>query len=148
MNSLRIDTAIKPTSHLRRLLYVSLLSVLILLAWAADLYLWQYVIILLVTASAIVYLALSRPILLHLSQPPLSQQFDKGWLLLMRTGYGDALWQAELIEVYRYQTLIHFKFRIIEPYKKDWSATVFRDQMSIEQWRELNVLATVTHVQT
>ena len=94
------------------------------------------------------YLALSRPILLHLSQPPLSQSLDQGWQLLMRTSHGDALWQAELTEVHRYHTLVHLKFIVVEPYNKFWSVTVFRDQMNSEQWRELSVLAQVTHIQT
>ena len=148
MNSLRIDTAIKPSSYLRLRLYVTLASILIVLAWSAGLALWHYVVILIMTAMVVSYLALSRPILLHLSQPPLSQSLDQGWQLLMRTSHGDALWQAELTEVHRYHTLVHLKFIVIEPYNKFWSVTVFRDQMNSEQWRELSVLAQVTHIQT
>ncbi len=148
MNSLRIDTAVKPSSYLRLRLYATLVSIVIVLAWSAGLSLWHYVVILIVTAIVVSYLALSRPILLHLSQPPLSHSLNQGWQLLMRTSYGDALWQAELTEVHRYHTLIHLQFTVVEPYKKSWSVTVFRDQMSIEQWRELSILANVTHTQT
>lgn len=148
MTSLRIDTPIQPTSYLRLLLYAVLASILLLLAWSAGLLLWQYVFVLIVTALIISYLALSRPILLHISQPPLSQRLSQGWQLLMRTSHGDALWQADLIKVQRYQLLIHFQFRVVEPYRKLWSVTVYRDQMSCAQWQQLNILATVTHVQS
>ena len=148
MATLRIDTAIKPASYLRLLLYAVLAGVLLLLAWSADLSLWQYVVILIVTALVVSYLALSRPILLHLSQPPLSNSFKQGWQLLMRSSRSDALWQADLIKVQRYQLLIHFQFRVVEPYHKLYSVTVYRDQMSRAQWQQLNVLATVIHVQT
>lgn len=141
--SLRIDAPIKPTSHLRLLLYIGLTLALIVLAWQAPLRLWQYVMIMIVYAAVVCSVALLQPILLHLSQPPLSQPVDKGWQLLMRTARGDALWQAKLLKVHRYQLLIHFEFMVLEPYQKPLSVSVFRDQMSPEQWRELNVLATV-----
>lgn len=144
IKSLRIDTPIQPPSHLRTLLYVSLTSALILLAWLAALSLWQYVLILIVSGVVASYLALFRPILLHVSQPPLHQRLDKGWQLLMRSSHGDALWQADLVKVHRYQLFIHFEFTIIEPYQRSFSATVFRDQVSAEEWRELNILANVT----
>lgn len=141
--SLRIDTPIKPTSRLRLLLYLVLTLALIGLAWQASLLLWQYVAILLVYAAVVCYVALSQPILLHVSQPPMSQRVDRGWQLLMRTARGDALWQAKLLKVHRYQLLMHFEFMVLEPYQKPLSVSVFRDQMSREQWRQLNVLATV-----
>lgn len=147
MISLRIDAAIKPNSRLRFILYLSLAGVMTLLAWAADLSVGQYLVILIITALAVGYLALSRPILLHLSQPPISKRLNQGWQLLVRTNRGDALWQAELIEVYRYNSLIHLKFRITEPYHKPWSATVFRDQLTTVEWQKLNILASITYVQ-
>lgn len=148
MNSLRIDAAIKPSSYLRLLLYVALASIFILLAWLADLSLLQYIILLMIVALAVAYLALSRPILLHISQPPLSQRLNQGWQLLVRSGLGDTLWQAELITVRRYQLLIHLQFKIVEPYNKLFSVTIFRDQLDPLQWRALNVLSTVTHIQS
>lgn len=148
MTALRIDAAVKPSSHLRLLLYVTLIGTLILLAWFAQLFLWQYLVIAIVTALVISYLALSRPIVLHLSQPPLSQRLNQGWQLLMHTSRGDALWQAELIAVQRYQLLVHLQFKVVEPQSKLLSITIFRDQMNPTQWQALNILATVTHVQS
>lgn len=141
--SLRIDAPIQPTSRLRLLLYIILTLALIVLAWQATLLLWQYLMILIVYAAVVCYVALSQPILLHISQPPVSLRVDQGWQLLMRTARGDALWQAQLLKVHRYQLLIHFEFMVLEPYQKPLSVSVFRDQMSREHWRELNVLATV-----
>ena len=140
-NSLRIDAAIQPTSYLRLLLYSGLTTVMVVLAWLASLWLWQYVLILIVTAAVTIYLTLSRPILLHLSQPPLSQRIDQHWQLLLRTGRGDELWQAQLIAVSGYRWAISFEFNVIEPYQRSLSVTIFRDQVSPEQWRELNILA-------
>ena len=140
-NSLRIDTAIRPASYLRLLLYSGLTVVMVVLAWLASLLLWQYVLILIVTAAVIIYLTLSRPILLHLSQPPLSHRIDQHWQLLLRTGRGDELWQAQLIAVSGYRWAISFEFNVVEPYQRSLSVTIFRDQVSSEQWRELNVLA-------
>ncbi len=148
MSALRVDAAVKVSSHWRLLLYVTLLGALVLLTWFAGLSLWQYVVILIMTALVISYLALSRPIVLHLSQPPLSQRLNQSWQLLMRTSRGDALWQAELITVQRYSLLIHLQFRVVEPYNKVLSVTVFRDQLSPLQWQALNVLATVTYIQS
>ncbi|MDN5566810.1 MAG: hypothetical protein L0G25_08375 [Psychrobacter sp.] len=148
MTALRIDAAVKPSSHLRLLLYVTLIGTLILLAWFAQLFLWQYLVIAIVTALVVSYLALSRPIVLHLSQPPLSQRLNQGWQLLMHTSRGDALWQAELIAVQRYQLLVHLQFKVVEPQSKLLSITIFRDQMNPTQWQALNILATVTHVQS
>ena len=114
---------------------------MVVLAWLASLLLWQYVLILIVTATVIIYLTLSRPILLHLSQPPLSHRIDQHWQLLLRTGRGDELWQAQLIVVSGYRWAISFEFNVIEPYQRSLSVTIFRDQVSPEQWRELNILA-------
>ncbi|WP_350560039.1 hypothetical protein [Psychrobacter sp. CAL346-MNA-CIBAN-0220] len=143
MKSLRIDSPIKSTSHLCMLLYISLAGVIVILAWLAYLLLWQYVLILVVSTAVMISLALCRPLLLHLSQPPLNQRIDQHWQLLMRTSRGDTLWQADLVKVHRYHLFIHFEFMIIEPYQRSLSVTVFRDQVSIEQWRELNILANV-----
>jgi len=142
-NSLRIDTAIQPASYLRLLLYSGLTAVTVVLAWLASLLLWQYVLILIVTAAVTIYLTLSRPILLHLSQPPLSQRIDQHWQLLLRTGRSDELWLAQLIAVSRYRWAISFEFNVIEPRLRSLSVTIFRDQVSPEQWRELNILARV-----
>ncbi|HCT74441.1 MULTISPECIES: hypothetical protein [Psychrobacter] len=137
-NSLRIDTAIQPASYLRLLLYSGLTAVTVVLAWLASLLLWQYVLILIVTAAVTIYLTLSRPILLHLSQ-----RIDQHWQLLLRTGRGDELWLAQLIAVSRYRWAISFEFNVIEPRLRSLSVTIFRDQVSPEQWRELNILARV-----
>ncbi|MEJ6068067.1 hypothetical protein MT378_09990, partial [Psychrobacter sp. 16-Bac2893] len=69
LTSLRIDTAIKPISYLYLIFYIALSSIVMVLGALASLALWQYVVILLISAAVIGYLALSRPILLHLSQP-------------------------------------------------------------------------------
>lgn len=142
-HSLRIDTPIKPTSHLRSGLYATLIAVMGLLAWLAQLSLAQYVLLLITSAGVTCYLALTRPILLHLSQPPLQHRVDQYWQLLIRTSRDDALWQAHLSELHRYPLCIHFKFSIIEPYQRGLSVTIFRDQVSAEEWRKLNILATV-----
>lgn len=145
---LRIDTAIQPTSYLRVLFYIVLSVVMVVLAWLAALALWQYVLISIVAAAVSIYLILSRPVLLHLSQPPLSQRLDRQWQLLMRTGRGDELWQAQLKAVHRYQWVMSFEFIVIEPYQRPLSVTVFRDQVNSEQWRELNILANVSSTKT
>lgn len=142
-DTLRIDTAIKPVSSLRALLYVSLSSVLILLAWLAELALFQYVVILVIAVAVASYLMLSRPIVLHLSQPPLDQHANQGWQLLIRSSKGDALWQADLSAIQRYPWVISFEFTIVEPYQRSLSMVIFRDQVSHDQWRELSVLANV-----
>lgn len=148
ITSLRIDTAIKSASYLRTLLYLGLALIMLGLAWLAALALWQYVLILIVTAAVVSYLALSRPILLHLTQPPIDQRIDQYWQLMIRTSRGDELWQAQLLAVHRYHWAISFDFMITEPYQRPLSLTVFRDQVSLEQWRELNILANVSAVTT
>lgn len=142
--SLRIDTAIQPTSHLRLLLYMGLIGAMALLAWLASLDVWQYLIILIVAAAVTGYLILSRPALLHMSQPPLSQRVDKGWQLMIRTSRGDELWQANMVDVHNYRWAMSFEFNIVEPYQRSLSMKIFRDQVSVEQWRELNILANVS----
>ncbi len=139
--SLRIDAPIQPASCLRLLFYVFLASVMVILAGLASLALWQYVLIFVVTVAAVSYLALSRPILLHLSQPPLDKSIYQHWQLLMRSSRGDALWQAQLTAVSNYQWVICFSFMIKEPYQRPLSVAVFRDQVSAEHWRQLTILA-------
>ena len=139
--SLRIDAPIQPASYLRLLFYMLLASVMMILAGLASLALWQYVLIFVVTVAAISYLALSRPILLHLSQPPLDKSIYQHWQLLMRSSRGDALWQAQLTAVSNYQWVICFSFMIKEPYQRPLSVVVFRDQVSAEHWRQLTILA-------
>ena len=141
LTSLRIDTAIKAMSYWRMIFYSVLASVMITLAALASLSLWQYVFILIISAAIIIYLALSRPILLHISQPPLDKSIYRNWQLLVRIGLGDALWQAELNTLAHYRWVICFDFIIIEPYRRRLSVAVFRDQVSAEQWRELTILA-------
>ena len=139
--SLRIDAPIQPVSYLRLLFYMLLASVMMILAGLAFLALWQYVLIFVVTVAAVSYLALSRPILLHLSQPPLDKSIYQHWQLLMRSSRGDALWQAQLTAVSNYQWVICFSFMIKEPYQRPLSVAVFRDQVSAEHWRQLTILA-------
>lgn len=141
--SLRIDMPIKPSSRLRTALYASFITAMGLLAWLAQLSLAQYVLLLIVTAGVACYLALTRPILLHISQPPLQHRVDQHWQLLMRTSRDDALWQAHLSKLHRYPSCIHFEFSIIEPHQRALSVTIFRDQVTVQEWRQLNILATV-----
>lgn len=141
--SLRIDTAIQPTSYLRLLLYSGLTSAMVILAWFASLALWQSVVLLIVAAAETIYLTLSRPIPLHLSQPPLSQRVDRHWQLLIRTGHGDELWQAQLVAVHGYRWVMSLELVIVEPYKRPLSVTIFRDQVSANEWRELSILTKV-----
>ena len=143
MTSLRIDTAVQPASYIRLLLYAGLMSVMLILAWFASLAWWQYLLILMVSVGIVIYLRVSRPALSHLSQPPLSQRADKDWQLLIQTGRGDELWQARLLSIHHYQWVIHFEFDVIEPYQRSLPATIFRDQVSRDEWRELSVLASM-----
>ena len=121
---------------------------MLILAWFASLALWQYVLVLIVAAAVTIYLALSRPIVLHLSQPPLNHRIDKHWQLLIRTGRGDELWQAQLIAVHGYRWVMSIEFIIVEPYKRPLSVIIFRDQVSANQWRELRILANVSSDKT
>ena len=90
------------------------------------------------------YLALSRPIILHISQPPLSKDIYRDWQLLIRTGHGDALWQAQLKAVTQSRWVICFDFDIVEPYQRPLSIAIFRDQVNAEEWRKLTILANMT----
>ena len=146
LSSLRIDAPIQPASRIRLMFYLLLASALLILAALASLALWQYVLILIVSAAALSYLALSRPILLHLSQPPLNKSIYQHWQLLMRSSRGDNLWQAELVAVSSYSWVICFKFIVKEPYQRPVSVAIFRDQVSAEHWHELTILAnTISH---
>ena len=144
VTSLRIDAAIQPASYLRWLLYVGLTGIMIVLAWLAPLVLWQYILISIISLAVISYLMLSRQTVLHLSQPPLDQRIDKDWQLLIRTGRGDQLWQAQLTTVHRYQWLMVFEFEVVEPYQRSLSTTVFRDQVDSKQWREFSILTNMS----
>lgn len=144
MTSLRIDTAIKPVSYLQILFYIALSGIVILLAVLASLSLWQYVLILIVSVAVIGYLALSRPIILHISQPPLVKDIYRDWQLMIRMGRGDALWQAKLKAVTHYRWVICFNFNIVEPHQRPLSIAIFRDQVNAEEWRKLTVLANIT----
>ncbi|MDE4455401.1 hypothetical protein [Psychrobacter sp. DAB_AL62B] len=148
LTSLRIDTAIKAMSYLRMAFYSVLASAIIILAGLASLSLWQYVLMLIISAAVISYLALSQPILLHITQPPLDKSVYQNWQLLIRTGRGDALWQAELSTLNHYRWVICFDFIVIEPYQRRLSVAVFRDQVSAEQWRELTILANMISSKT
>lgn len=141
--SLRIDTAIKSISYLRVLLYIGLIGMIGLLAWLAKLLLWQYLIVLIISIAVAAYLALSRPKLLHLSQPPLGKPIDQEWQLLMGTGRGNELWLANLDKVQRYQWLLTFEFTTFEPFVRRLTVVIYRDQVSFEEWRQLNILANV-----
>ena len=144
LTSLRLDTAIKPVSYLQVLFYIALSGSIILLAMLASLSLWQYVLILIISVVVIGYLALSRPIILHISQPPLAKDIYRDWQLLIRTGRGDALWQAKLKAVTQSRWVICFEFNITEPYQRPLSVAIFRDQVNTEEWRKLTVLANMT----
>lgn len=144
LTSLRLDTAIKPVSYLQVLFYIALSGSIILLAMLASLSLWQYVLILIISVVVIGYLALSRPIILHISQPPLAKDIYRDWQLLIRTGRGDALWQAQLKAVTQSRWVICFEFNITEPYQRPLSVAIFRDQVNTEEWRKLTVLANMT----
>lgn len=139
----RLDSTVAPTSHLRMLLYSGFGCVFVVLAWFAGLSLWHYVLLLLVCGGVLSYLALSKPILLHLSQPPLDQRLDQGWQILMRRSRGDELWQARLNCARRYMFFVHLSFEVTTPHQRSVSLTIFRDQVSDETWRQLNVLASI-----
>ena len=144
LTSLRIDTDIKPVSYLQILFYIALSGSIILLAMLASLSLWQYVLILIISVAVVSYLALSRPIILHISQPPLGKDIYRDWQLLIRTGRGYALWQAQLKAVTQSSWVICFDFDIVEPYQRPLSVAIFRDQVNAEEWRKLTVLANMT----
>ena len=144
LTSLRLDTAIKPVSYLQVLFYIALSGSIILLAMLASLSLWQYVLILIISVAVIGYLALSRPIVSHISQPPLGKDVYHDWQLLIRTGRGDALWQAQLKAITQSRWVICFEFNITEPYQRPLSVAIFRDQVNTEEWRKLTVLANMT----
>lgn len=148
LTSLRLDTAIKPMSYLQILFYIALSGSIILLAMLASLSLWQYVLILIISVAIIGYLALSRPIILHISQPPLGKDIYRDWQLMIRTGRGDALWQAQLKAVTQSRWVICFDFDIVEPYERPLSIAIFRDQLNAEEWRKLTVLANMTAIKT
>src|SRR5690606_27647277 len=143
-----IDAPIQPVSRISLMFYRALASTLLTLAALATLALWQYVLILIVCAATLSYFALSRPILLHLSQPPLNKSIYQHWQLLMRSSRGDSLWQAELVAVGSYSWVICFKFIIKEPYQRPVSVAIFRDQVSAEQWRKLSILANSVSAKT
>ena len=148
LTSLRLDTAIKPMSYLQILFYIALSGSIILLAMLASLSLWQYVLILIISVAIIGYLALSRPIILHISQPPLGKDIYRDWQLMIRAGRGDALWQAQLKAVTQSRWVICFDFDIVEPYQRSLSIAIFRDQVNAEEWRKLTVLANMTAIKT
>ena len=146
LTSLRIDAPIQPVSRIRLMFHLVLATALLTLAALASLALWQYVLIFVVSVAVVSYLALSRPILMHLSQPPLNKSVYQHWQLLMRSSRGDSLWQAELVAVSSYSWVICFKFIIKEPYQRPVSVAIFRDQVSAEHWHELTILAnTISH---
>ena len=146
--SLRIDASVQTFSVMRTGLYAGIVALFIVLAWRAELSLLFYVLILVVSAGVFGYLALAPPILLHMSQPPLAQRVHKNWQLLLRTGRGDVLWQGDLIKTHRYHLCVHFEFMVREPYRRSLYVTIFRDQVSAEMWRKLNVLANVMPTST
>lgn len=139
----RLDSTVAPTSHLRMLLYSGFGGVFVVLTWLAGLSLWHYVLLLVVCGGVLSYLALSKPILLHLSQPPLDQRLDQGWQLLMRRTRGDELWQARLNCARRFMLFVHLGFEVTTPHQRSVSLIIFRDQVSDETWRQLNVLASI-----
>lgn len=141
--SLRIDTPVSLTSRMSTLIYISLVCVMSVLAWLAELSLWQYVLLLTIGVFVFGYVTLSKPILLHLTQPPVDQRVDRHWQLLLRTGRADELWQASLLSVHRYPLLIHLSFAVTTPYQRALTITIFHDQVSADQWRKLNMLACV-----
>ncbi|WP_435979083.1 hypothetical protein [Psychrobacter sp. DM4] len=140
---LRIDTKVSATSRISMLLYIALTLTMLVLAWLAQLSLWQYILIMTISVFAFGYITLSKPIVLHLTQPPLDQRIDRHWQLLLRMGRGDELWQAGLIDAHRYPLLIHFDFMVTSPYQRTLSITIFRDQVSTDDWRKLNILASI-----
>lgn len=148
LTSLRIDTAIKPISYLQMLFYIALSISIILLAVLTSLSLLQYIFILIISVAVIGYLALSRPIVLHISQPPLGKDVYHDWQLLIRTGRGDGLWQAKLKAVTYYRWVICFDFDIVEPHQRPLSIAIFRDQINAEEWRKLTVLANMVQSKT
>ncbi len=141
--ALRIDTKVSATSRISMLLYIALTLTMLVLAWLAQLSLWQYILIMTISVFAFGYITLSKPIVLHLTQPPLDQRIDRHWQLLLRMGRGDELWQAGLIDAHRYPLLIHFDFMVTSPYQRTLSITIFRDQVSTDDWRKLNILASI-----
>ena len=134
LSSLRIDAPIKPMSRIRLIFYLVLATALLTLAALASLALWQYVLILIVSAATVSYLALSRPILLHLSQPPLNKSMYQHWQLLMR--------------ISSYSWVICFKFIVKEPYQRPLAVAIFRDQVGAEQWHKLSILANSVSAKT
>ncbi len=86
---LRIDAKVSAASRISMLLYSALTLIMLVLAWLAQLSLWQYVLMMTISVLAFGYVTLSKPIVLHLTQPPLDQRIDRHWQLLLRMGRGD-----------------------------------------------------------
>lgn len=139
-NPMRLDAPIMPSSRLRQLFYSGLLGLFLLLTWSAKLAIWQLGLVIAALFLIGGFIFLSKPTLLHLSQPPLHLNSRYDWQLLMATSRGDQLWQGDLVRVRATSWVVIADVRVIEPYQKSLTLTIFRDQVSAEDWRKLSIL--------
>lgn len=137
---MRLDAPITLQSRFRLLFYAALLAIFLPIAWLAGLAIWQFGLVLLSVILISSFIFLSKPALLQLSQPPLHLNARQNWQLLMRTARGDQLWQGDLLRVRAYSWVVIAEVQVIEPYQRSLTFTIFRDQMTADDWRKLSIL--------
>lgn len=140
---MRLDAPIIPSSRLRLLFYSGLLGLFLLLAWSVNLAIWQLGLVLLSLILIGGFIFLSKPTLLHLSQPPLHLNLHYDWQFLMATARGNQLWQGNLLRAQSYSWAVIVEVQVMEPYQKSLTVTIFRDQVSAEDWRKLSILGQI-----
>lgn len=142
-HAMRLDAPIAIKSRLRNLFFGGLLGLFLWLTWSAGLAIWQLALVGLVLILVSGFTVLSKPALLHLSQPPLHRNACYDWQLLMATAHGEQLWQADLLRVRSYFWVVIADFRVVEPYQKSLTITIYRDQVLAEDWRKLSIVGQV-----
>lgn len=140
----RIDEEILPTSQWRLLIVAFWLFLMLLVMGVSGLVWWQWLIMLVVTGLGTWYyrhnhISQRFPVA-HITQPPLDKLHRSPWFVYVDTKQDKLqLWQGYLNAMYvnRYLVILHFD--IVEPLPNNRSVTIWRDQVSEEGWRKLQV---------
>ncbi|WP_296404809.1 hypothetical protein [Psychrobacter sp.] len=137
-NQLVVD--IVPNRSWQRLYRYGFLFIILLVASATQLSLyWIFAIAIFAVLLIKITELKTKPQLVHLTGCNLDES-DAYWQLLYNQKSQTVLWQAHLISSQSFPHCIQLIFDTVQPLQKRENILIWKDQVTLDTWRELKVL--------
>ncbi len=157
----RVDGEIKPFSQWQILVAVLWLFVLLLVMSLANLFWWQWLLMVGVMLSVVCLYAQRRLSVVHITQPRIRHSgadiyyspwfiyvaylglstFQESSPVVQDRLKNKQLWQGYLLSSYANRYVLRLSFKVTEPVQRSMSVLIWRDQVNCNTWRQLQTFA-------